>query len=182
MSMLSQADPMIQHMIGAARLERSAYEAVEKDKKATGQAAYIVVATSLVAGGVSWLTTGEGGGGLIDSIIALIGWAFYAQLAYLLGTKAFPGKETKADWGEVARTLGFANTPRFLILLAVIPGIGGLVRSAVELWVLVATIVALRSALDCSTGRAIGIGIAAWLAQVLLLVIVVLLIRPFVPM
>jgi uncharacterized membrane protein len=171
MSMLSQADPMIQHMIGAARLERSAYEAVEKDKKATGQAAYIVVATSLVAGGVSWLTTGEGGDGLIDSIVAVVGWAFYAQLAYLLGTKVLAGKETKADWGEVARTLGFANTPRFLILLAVIPGIGGLVRTVVELWVLIATIVALRSALDCSTGRAIGIGIAAWLAQLVLLFI-----------
>ena len=88
--MLSQADPMIQHMIGAARLERSAYEAVEQDRKATGQAAYIVVATSLVAGAVSWLTTGEGGGGLIGSIVAVIGWAFYAQLAYLLGTKMFP--------------------------------------------------------------------------------------------
>jgi len=182
MSMLSQADPMIQHMIGAARLERSAYEAVEKDKKATGQAAYIVVATSLVAGAVSWLTTGEGGGGLIDSIVALIGWAFYAQLAYLLGTRAFPAKETKADWGEVARTLGFANTPRFLILLAVIPGIGGLVRVVVELWVLIATIIALRSALDCSTGRAIGIGIAAWLAQLLILIIAVALIASVVPM
>jgi hypothetical protein len=171
MSMLSQADPMIQHMIGAVRLEASAYEAVEKDKKATGQAAYIVVATSLVAGGVSWITTGEGGGGILDSIVALVGWAFYAQLAYLLGTRVFPAKGTKADWGEVARALGFANTPRFLMLLAVIPGIGGPVRSAVELWVLVATIVALRSALDCSTGRAIAVGIAAWLAQFLILVI-----------
>jgi hypothetical protein len=180
MSMLSQADPMIQHMIGAARLEQSAYEAVEKDKKATGQAAYIVVATSLVAGAVSWLTTGEGGGGLIESIVAVIGWAFYAQLAYLLGTRVFPAKETRADWGEVARPLGFANTPRFLILLSIIPGIGGLVRTVVEIWVLLATIVALRSALDCSTGRAIGIGIAAWLAQLLLLVIAVALIANFV--
>jgi hypothetical protein len=175
-SILSQADPMIQHMIGAARLQQSAYEAVEKDGKATGQAAYIVVATSLVAGGVGWLTTGEGGDGLIESIVALIGWAFYAQLAYLLGTKVFPAKETKADWGEVARTLGFANTPRFLILLAVIPGIGGFVRTVVELWVLVATIVALRSALDCSTARAIGIGIAAWLAQIVILFIAFLFI------
>jgi uncharacterized membrane protein len=178
--MLSQADPMIQHMIGAARLEQSAYEAVEKDKKATGQAAYIVVATSLVAGAVSWVTTGEGGGGLIESIVAVIGWAFYAQLAYLLGTRVFPDKETKADWGEVARTLGFANTPRFLILLAVIPGIGGLIRGVVELWVLIATIVALRSALDCSTGRAIAIGIAASVAQVIIYVVAFALIAGFV--
>ena len=57
-----------------------------------------------------------------------------------------------------------------------IPGIGGFVRTVVELWVLVATIVALRSALDCSTGRAIGIGIAAWLAQIVLLFIAIVLI------
>ena len=180
MSMLSQADPMIQHMIGAARLERSAYEAVEHDKKATGQAAYIVVATSAVAGAVSWFTTGEGGGGIIDAIAALIAWALYAQLAYLLGTKVFPAKETKADWGELARTLGFASTPRFVILLALIPGIGGLVRATVELWVLLATITALQSALDCSPGRAIGIGIAAWISQLVILAIAFLLIASLV--
>jgi len=175
-----RADPMIQRMIGAARLERSAYEAVEQDKKATGQAAYIVVATSLLAGAVSWLTTGEGGGGIIDSIAALIGWALYAQLAYVLGTKVFPAPATKADWGEVARTLGFANTPRFLIVLAIIPGIGSLVLATIGLWVLVATITALQSALDCSPGRAIAIGIAAWLAQLLILVIAFVLIANFV--
>ena len=176
MSMLSQADPMIQHMIGAARLERSAYEAVEKDKKATGQAAYIVVATSLVAGAVSWINTGAGDDGLIESIVAVVGWALYAQLAYLLGTKVFPAKETKADWGEVAHTLGFANTQRFLILVALIPGIGGLVRTVVELWVLVATIVALQSALDCSVVRAISVGVAAWLAQLVVLFVAIALI------
>jgi hypothetical protein len=170
-SMLSQADPMIQHMIGAARLESAAYEAVEKDPRATGQAAYIVVAASLVTGGVSWLTTGQGGDGIIESIGALIGWAIYAQLAYLLGTKVFPAPDTKADWGQVARTLGFANTPRLLILLAVVPGIGGAVRVVVELWALVATIVALRSSLDCSTGRAIVIGIAASVAQVIIYIV-----------
>jgi len=37
--------------------------------------------------------------------------------------------------------------------------------------VLVATVVALRSALDCTTGRAIGIGVAAWLAQLVILFI-----------
>ncbi len=175
-----RADPMIQRMIGAARLERPAYEEVEKDKTATGQAAYIVVATSLVAGAVSWFTTGVGGGGVIDSIAALIGWALYAQLAYLLGAKVFRGTGTKADWGEVARVLGFANTPRFLILLALIPGIGGLVRATVEFWVLIATVTALQSALDCSPGRAIFIGIAAWLAQLVILAIAFLLIASLV--
>src|SRR5688500_1090033 len=138
--MLSQADPMIQHMIGAARLERSAYEAVEKDRKATGQAAYIVVGTSLVTGAVGWLTTGEGGGGPIESLVPLIGWASFAQLAYRLGTKGCPAKATNAAWGAAACTPGCANTPRLRLPPAVSPGPGGLVRGTVEIWLLVATI------------------------------------------
>ena len=85
----------------------------------------------------------------------------YAWLAYLLGTKLFRGPETKADWGEVARTLGFANTPRFLFVFALVPGLAALVQLVVGLWVLVATIVALRAALDCSVVRAVLIAIAA---------------------
>lgn len=171
---------MIQRMIGALRLDMSAYEDVEKDKKATGQAAFIVVATSLLTGAVGSVTTGVGGG-LIDAIAALIGWALYAQLAYLLGTKVFPAPKTTADWGEVARTLGFANTPRFLILLALVPGIGGLVRATIGFWVLIATVTALQAALDCSPGRAIAIGVAAWLVQVVIVVIGLLLIASLVP-
>lgn len=49
----AQVDPMLQRMLGALRLDRATYEAVEQDRKATGQAAFIVVATSAVAGAVS---------------------------------------------------------------------------------------------------------------------------------
>jgi hypothetical protein len=167
---LDQMDPFFRRMIGALRLEPAAYEEIEADKKATGEAAFIVVASSLLAGAVASATTGAGGG-LIEAIAALIGWALYAQLAYLIGTRAFKGAGTKADWGELARTLGFANTPRFLIVLALIPGLGGIVRTVIGFWVLVATVIALQAALDCSRGRAIFIGIVAWLAQALILVI-----------
>src|SRR5687767_2626246 len=55
-------DPMISRMLGALRLDLATYEEIEADKKATGQAAYIVVASSLVTGAVSFATTGEGTG------------------------------------------------------------------------------------------------------------------------
>jgi hypothetical protein len=164
---VTQPDPMLQRMLGALRLHRATYEDVEQDKSATGQAAFIVVATSAVAGAVSFAVTGVGsaGDGILGAIGALIGWAAYAWLAYFLGTRLFPAKETKADWGEVARTLGFASTPRFIYIFALVPGLAGLVQLVVGIWVLIATVVALQAALDCSLLRALLIGIAASIVQ-----------------
>ena len=164
---MSQPDPMLQRMLGALRLDRVIYEEVERDKTATGQAAFIVVATSAVAGAVSFVLTriGDAGDGILGAIGALIGWAAYAWLAYFLGTRLFPARETKADWGEVARTLGFASTPRFLYVFALIPGLAGLVQLVVGIWVLIATVVALQASLDCSLLRAIVIGLAASVVQ-----------------
>lgn len=169
---------MLQRMLGALRLDRATYEDVEQDKQATGQAAFIVVATSAVAGAVSYALTGVGGAGdgILGAIGALIGWAVYAWLAYQLGTKLFRGPETKADWGEVARTLGFANTARFLFVFAIVPGLAALVQLVVGLWVLVATVVALRAALDCTVLRAVLIAIAASVAQAIIFVVALSLI------
>lgn len=166
----TQGDPMLQRMLGALRLDKATYEDVEKDKTATGQAAFIVVATSAVAGAVSFVLTGVGGAGdgILGAIGALIGWAVYAWLAYFLGTRLFAAPETKSDWGEVARTLGFATTPRFLYVFALVPGIAPLVQAVVGIWALIATIVGLQSALDCSMLRALLIGIAASFVQVII--------------
>ena len=169
---------MLQRMLGALRLDLATYEDVEQDKKATGQAAFIVVATSAVAGAVSYALTGVGGAGdgILGAIGALVGWAVYAWLAYQLGTKLLRGPETKADWGEVARTLGFANTARFLYVFALVPGLAAVVQLVVGLWVLVATIVALRAALDCTVLRAVLIAIAASVAQAIIFVVALSLI------
>ncbi|MGH2500417.1 MAG: YIP1 family protein [Candidatus Limnocylindria bacterium] len=150
-------------MLGAARLDRATYEEVEADRSATGQAAFVVVGSSIAAG----IGGGSGGGGdsIVLSIGALVAWALYAWLAYVIGTKLLAGPGTKADWGEVARSLGFANAPRFFLLLGVVPALSAIVALAVGLWVLVATVVALRAALDFSTGRAIATAFLSTLAQ-----------------
>jgi hypothetical protein len=166
-----QMDPMIRRMIGALRLDDATYEEIEADKKATGQAAYVVVATSLVSGAVNGVL-GSPEDGFFGAIGAFIGWAFYAWVAYIVGVKLFPGKHTRSDWGEIARTLGFANTPRFLIVLALIPGMAGLVTSVIGFWILISTIVALRTALDVSAGRAIWVAIASTIGQVLIIITV----------
>jgi len=157
-------------MLGALRLQEDVYEEVEADEKATGEAAFIIVATSLVSGAVNGVLTGASSG-LFGALGSFLGWAFYAWVAYIVGVKLLPGPQTKSSWGEIARTLGYANTARFLIIFELVPGLRALTRTVVALWVLVATIVALRSALDITTGRAIAVAIASVLGQLIIIAI-----------
>jgi hypothetical protein len=157
-----------ERMLGAVRLEGAAYEEIEADTKATGEAAFIVVATSLVTGAVSGVLTGVSGG-FFGALGSFLGWAFYAWIAYIVGVKLLPGPQTKSSWGELARTLGYANTPRFLLIFELGPGFAALTRLVVGLWVLAATVVALRAALDITTARAIWIAVASAIGQVLVI-------------
>ena len=105
---------------------------------------------------------------IILPIAALVGWAVFAWLTYFIGTRFLAGPDTSADWGELARTLGFSNAPRVLLIFAIGPVLAGLLGVIVAIWVLLATVVAVRAALDFSTGRAIATVIAGWLAQVII--------------
>ena len=151
---------IIDRMIRAARLEPQLYEEVEHDQSATGQALLVVVLGSIAAG-IGALSGGIGG--LIVGIIAaLVGWAVYAFIAYWVGTHIFKGPHTSATWGELLRTLGFAKV---LLVLMVIPVVGLIIGLAVFVWTLVATVIALRQALDFDTGRAIATAVVSLLAQ-----------------
>ena len=155
-------------MLGALRLNEATYEDIEHDEKAPGEAAFIVVAPSLVSGAVNGVLTGASSG-LLGGLASFVGWAFYAWIAYIVGVKLFPGPHTRSSWGEIARTLGYANTCRFLILFELVPGLQAITRTVVGLWVLVATIVALRASLDVTTGRAIWIAIASTIGQLIVI-------------
>lgn len=153
-------------MLGALRLDAATYEEIEADPKATGEAAFVVVASALVAAaGYALRLGGTVNAGFLSAIGELLAWGLYALFAFFVGTKLVPGPSTKSSWSEVARTLGYATTPRFLLILVALPGIAGLVRLVVSLWILAATIVALRSALDSGTGRAIVVAILASVVQ-----------------
>ncbi len=174
------AGSITDRMLGALRLNTATYEEIEADEKATGEAAFIIVATSLVSGAVNGVLTGASGG-FFGALGSFLGWAFYAWIAYIVGVKLFPGKDTKSSWGEIARTLGYANTPRFFLIFELIPGFAAITRTVVGLWVLVATIVALRSALDISTGRAIWIAIASAIGQVIVIAVALAIAASLLP-
>jgi hypothetical protein len=123
-----------------------------------------------VSGAVNGVLTGASSG-FLGALGSFFGWAFYAWVAYIIGVKLFPGPQTKSNWGEIARTLGYANTARFLIVFELIPGLSALTRTVVGIWVLVSTIIALRAALDCSTARAVVVAIVSSIAQVIVIAI-----------
>jgi hypothetical protein len=140
---------------------------VEADHTATGQAAGVValVAIAQAIGGA-----GEGGFGIFAGVIsALLGWLLWAGITYLIGAKLFGGTAT---WGELLRTIGFAQTPGVLHVLGLIPVLGGIIRFGVAIWVLIAGIIAIRQALDINTGKAILTAVLGWLVIILPLAIV----------
>lgn len=151
----------------AAMLDVGVYEEVEADASATGQAALVVgiVAVCAAIGGA-----GAGGRGVIAGLIsAFLGWLLWSGVTYVIGDKLLGGTAT---WGELLRTIGFAQSPGVLYLLGIAPFFGWLVRLVVGIWILVAGIIAIRQALDFSTGRAIGTALLGWLSYVILAILI----------
>ena len=162
-----------ERMIGAAKLDVRVYEAVEADTGATGQAMGVVLLSSL-AGGIGTLGLGAGGlgGVVVGGLVALLGWVTWAFLTYIIGTRLLAEPQTRADVGELMRTLGFAQSPGLVRIVGILPGVGPIVLSIVSIWMLVTMVVAVRQALDyTSTLRAVGVCLAGWVLSIAISVV-----------
>ena len=158
-------------IIRAAKLDVSLYEEVEADKSALGQAMGVVVLSSIAAGIGS---TSEAGlfGMLMMVVVALVGWYIWAYLTYFIGTRLLPEPQTKADHGELLRTIGFSSSPGLIRVLGIIPGMQTIVFPIAAIWMLVAMVIAVRQALDySSTLRAVGVCVIGWIIQMVLFVL-----------
>jgi hypothetical protein len=86
-------------------------------------------------------------------------YIIWAGITYYVGKNWLGGT---ADVGQLRRTLGYAASPRALGILAFLPVIGSFIYGLSWVWWLVAGVVAVRQALDFSTGKAIGTVIIAF--------------------
>jgi hypothetical protein len=158
-------------VIRAAKLDVQLYEEVEADRDAMGQAMAVVV-LSAVAAGIGSLGIGGLLGIVVGTIAALVGWLVWAFLTYFIGTRLLPEPQTKADYGELLRTIGFASSPGLIRVFGIIPGIAPILFLVAGIWMLVAMVIAVRQALDyTSTPRAVGVCLIGWLAQVAILML-----------
>lgn len=147
-------------MMRAAQGQVSLYEEVEHDPAATTQALTVVIIVAIASGigtAIAQIMMGRAGNpivGLIVGVISgLIGWAVFAGVTYFIGTKLF---HADATFEEVLRTLGYSYSPNVLQILSFIPVLGVLISIIAALWTLYLVFVAIRSALDISTGQTIG--------------------------
>ena len=153
-------------MIRAAKLDVNLYEEVEADKGAMGQAMGVVILSSVAAGIGTIGTTGIKGL-VLGTIVALAGWFIWAFMTYYIGTRLLPEPQTKADFGELLRTIGFSSSPGVLRVLGIIPMLGNILNFIIGIWMLVAMVIAVRQALDYkSTLRAVGVCLIGWIVQI----------------
>jgi hypothetical protein len=169
-------DQLVRRMVGAAKLQLPIYQEVEADKNATGQAALVIVLVA-VATGIGMIGASGPMGILWGILSALIGWVVFAGLVYYIGAKFLPGPNTEADWGQVARTLAFANSPGVLRIFAIIgfasTTLSSLVMFLISVWVIVASVVAVRESLDYGndTIRAVVVVVLAFIPYIVLLAV-----------
>ena len=146
-------------------LHADTYEEVEADRHSIRQALVIVALVSLAAGVGGWLPAAFGRPAPARLQIAVVViepfviWLAAGAFAYMVGATFFRVRETETDYAEVLRTTGFAFSPGLLLLFdRVSPQLAGvsLVFLIAWVWILVASVVAVRQALDFTTLRAIG--------------------------
>src|ERR1700716_513775 len=147
MALEATSSSIVNRMVRAARLEVPLYEEVEADLTATNQALLVVVMVAVASGvgaAIGASIAGVSAPGLVGRLVsgllsALIGWAVWSYVVYFVGTRFFGGTAT---YGELLRTLGFAESPSVLLIFSFIPGVGGILSFAVGVWTIVSSFIA----------------------------------------
>jgi len=164
-----------QRIVGAMRLQAATFEEVEHDTTTTVQAALVVVLAS-ISSGIAFVWYGGLSGVASNAVWALVSWALFASLLWIIGTKIMPGRNTEADIGQLLRTMGFAQAPGLLAFLGVIPVLGWFIWLAVLVWTIAATVVAVRQALDYEdTTRAVVAVVMAFVVALIVTSAIVLM-------
>lgn len=163
-STATPTNSFVQRIIGAVSLDAAIYEEVEADQSALGQALAVVLLSSLAAGIGSRGLVGPSFQGIaFIGIVSLLAWAAWALVTFEIGARLLPEPGTRADVGQLLRTIGFASAPGLLRVLGVMSAATVPVFAVTAIWMLAAMVVAVRQALDFhSTARAVAVCCLGW--------------------
>ena len=147
------------------------YEDVERDGSATIQALIVVIVVAL-ASGIGDLLSGDANivRALVFGVIrGVVSWAVWALIAMFIGTTILKTEQTEADWGQLARGTGFAQTPGILNVFAFVPAVGTAFVVASFVWRFAAMMIAVRQCLDyTSTLRAFFVILISFIPVVII--------------
>jgi hypothetical protein len=136
-----------ERIIGAAKLDAHTFEEIERDETAMAQAVG-VIALAAVSAGIGNIFYGGISGIVFSAFASLVGYAVWAVIVWLVGTKLMPDPATKADFPETFRVIGFAAAPGLLGIITIIPILGWLLMFCIWLWTIAAMVVAVKAVLD----------------------------------
>lgn len=161
-------EQIIQRVLRLVKFDFTVFTEIEHDENATTEAAVIVGVAALLGALGTFIGYLIAGGGFLTAlwrfiiqIIAsvAVGWLLWSFITQLVGTKLFGGDAT--FWG-MARTLGYANAPGVLGILALIPCLGWIVALAAGILSLVLGFFAVRETLGLTTEKAILTVLIGW--------------------
>ena len=158
-----------ERVVGALSLKASTFQEIEHDPTAMGQAVGVIVLAA-VSTGIGWIYYEGFSGIVIRTIMSLIGFAVWALIVWLVGTKVMPDAATKADLPETFRTIGFAAAPGIFGIVTIIPLLGWLIMFGIWIWQIAAMVIAVREVLDYTdTVKAVIVVVIGWLVQLVVL-------------
>ena len=159
----------LERLMGALRLDAAIYAEVEHDPNATAQAAGVVILTAVAAG----FGAPQGGLGAIPGSVlgSLLGWLVSTWLIWVIGVVWM---KHASDYPELLRTLGFASAPQIFMVFGLVADAEWIVLIA-ALWSLAAYVIAVREALDVTTGRAIAVCLISFGVKVFIMAVLILL-------
>ena len=143
---------MLRRMIGAAMLNANVFEEIENDNQATIQAVAVVLVASFCAG-IGSLSLNSVDPSVLDLVLSsftsLIRWAFLALITYFLGSTLFKTENTNVTWGQLARTMGFAQSPAILVSFGYFSQtVFSYLTVIVTFWLIATMVIAVRQSLD----------------------------------
>jgi hypothetical protein len=169
---VARTNTFLRRLVGAAVLDAAIYEEVEADKTATFQAVATVILSSAAAGiGIRGLGAHTLSTVAFVSSSALLAWAAWALVTLEIGTRIMPQPQTRSNFGELFRTIGFATAPGCLRVFGIVPTATIPVFAVTAVWMLAAMVVAVRQALDYqSTARALAVCSLGWLLAITIVI------------
>jgi hypothetical protein len=144
-----------ERVVGILKADVKAFEDIEGDAGAMGQAVGVILLVGVASLIGSILEVG-----LFDSvkylILAVLSAALWAFIVTFVGTKMMPEPTTKADFNQTFRVVGFAQAPGLFNVFGIIPYLGSIIGFCVWIWSLILMVIGVRQVLDySSTGRAV---------------------------
>ena len=165
---------LVDRLKGVVTFKAPVYKSIAEDTTATNNAAIIVIVTSVVAGIIGGAIISAMGAGnfigfLIRSVVSgLIGWVAASWVTAFVAKTFFKGD---TNTSEMMRVFGFSS---IFGILAIIPGIGGIIGAVLSA---IGSVLGIREAASLDNTKAIITAVIAFVVIFVISAILNLIIR-----